>query len=260
MMERIKRLRPRPAGVTAVVALVLALGMGGAYAADKIGSKDLAKGAVTKKAIKKNAVTKKAIKAAAVTEAELAAGAVSTDKLADNAVTGAKADEASFQGLVRGDGRQQTTTVTAPAVGFLPSPIVLAEVPGMGVVQFIACFPQSPAGADMRLQLLSESGAAPFTGMGTVIGGGAPSGSPPGTKTEQNATVFQGSGGFPLIAESSDGQAGDAGVSGSWDFHLTRGTGADTVGAHVSASGYNSSSTISPDGDCTITATVEYQD
>jgi hypothetical protein len=40
------------ANVTATIALVAALGMGGAYAADKIGSKDIGKNAVKSKHIK----------------------------------------------------------------------------------------------------------------------------------------------------------------------------------------------------------------
>ncbi len=51
-MERIRRLGRGYAGITATVALALAVGMGGAYAADKIGSKDVATGAVKSKHIK----------------------------------------------------------------------------------------------------------------------------------------------------------------------------------------------------------------
>ena len=74
-----------------------------------------------------------------------------TAKIAGDAVTGAKADEASFKGLIEGDGRQETVSYTEPAVGFLPTSRILAEVPGMGVIEFIACFPEASAGAaDIR--------------------------------------------------------------------------------------------------------------
>ena len=51
-MGRIRGLRPSYASVTATLALVLALGMGGAYAAGKIHSKDITPSAVKSKHIK----------------------------------------------------------------------------------------------------------------------------------------------------------------------------------------------------------------
>src|SRR5687768_478515 len=51
-MYTLKRLSSSYASVAATVALVLALGMGGAYAAGKIGAKKIAKGAVSSKHIK----------------------------------------------------------------------------------------------------------------------------------------------------------------------------------------------------------------
>jgi len=246
----------------ALIALFVVLG-GSAVAlpgTKSVEKNDLKKGAVTKKAIKKNAVTKKAIKANAVISDKLADGAVTTGKLAGDAVTGAKADEESFRGLVQGDGRQSTSSFTAPAVGFLPQSIVLAEVPTMGVVEFIACFPDSPAGAsDMRVRLLSFDDSQSFFGAGTVIGSANPQGTGDATKTEQMSGFFSAGGGSPLIAESPGASVG-TGVGGWWDFHLSRGTGNDTVGAHVSVNGYNTSTAGTPIGECTVTATVEYQD
>jgi hypothetical protein len=204
---------------------------------------------VTKKAIKKGAVTKKAIRK----------GAVTTPKLADEAVTGAKADEASFQGVIKGDGRQSTSSFTAPASGFLPQPIILAEVPTMGVVQFIACFDDSPAGADMRVQLLSFDDSTPFFAAGTVIAGDNPVASGDATVTEQMSGFFSGGGGTPLIAQGPAPPENHLGTSGWWDFHLSRGTGNDTLAAHVTVSGHNTS-TDPGTGECTVTATVEYQD
>ena len=54
---RIKSGRPSPATLVAVIALVVAL-TGGAYAATKIGTQQLKRGAVTTKKLKKAAVTR----------------------------------------------------------------------------------------------------------------------------------------------------------------------------------------------------------
>ena len=258
----------------AYVALFIVLG-GTAVALpgkNTVDSGDIAKKAVKSSDIAKKAVKKKNLANGAVITDKLADGAVATGKLADgsvttakiggDAVTGAKADEASFQGLVKGDGRQSTASFTAPAVGFLPESFVLATVPTMGVVEFIACFPDSPAGADIRTRLLAFDDAQPFFGAGTVISSATPSGSPPdGTTSEQTAGFFASGGGSPLIAESPAPTTEPGfGVTGWWDWRLSRGTGDNTLGAHVTVSGFNTSTNGNPNGECTVTATVEYQD
>jgi hypothetical protein len=58
--------------VVATLALFLALGLGGAYAADKIRSKDIAKSAVTSKTIKNKTIKGKDVKDRAITAAKLA--------------------------------------------------------------------------------------------------------------------------------------------------------------------------------------------
>ncbi len=246
----------------AVTALFIVLG-GTAVALpgkNTVDSGDIHNKAVKTKDIAKQAVTEKKLADGAVTTPKLADGAVTTPKLVADAVTGAKADEASFQGLVKGDGRQSTVSQTVDAVGFLPQSITLAEVPTMGVVELIACFPETAgSGADIRTRLLSFDDAQPFFGAGTVIGGANPQGTGDGTKTEQMAGMFSAGGGSPLIAEGPNGHAGPAGTSAHWDWQMSRGSGNDTVGAHVSIEGYNSS-TIGTTGQCTVTATVEYQD
>ena len=208
----------------------------------------------------KNTVNSQDIRKQAVKTKDIAKQAVTAKKLADNAVTGAKADEATFEGLIKGDGRQRTTSATVDAVGFLPQPVTLAEVPTMGVVQLIACFPETAtSGADVRVRLLSFDDAQQFFGAGTVIGGANPQGTGDGTKTEQMAGFFSGGGGSPLIAEGPNGKAGPFGTSAYWDWQMSRGSGDDTVGAHVSIEGINTSTLNSP-GQCTVTATTEYQD
>jgi hypothetical protein len=74
-MKRFQVSRPSPAMVVAVIALIVALG-GSAYAAHKIGSKNLKKNAVTTKKIKDGAVTSGKLANGAVTGAKLAKGAV----------------------------------------------------------------------------------------------------------------------------------------------------------------------------------------
>jgi hypothetical protein len=67
--------RPSPSLVISILALFIALG-GSAYAASKVGTKDIKKNAITAKKIKKNAVT--------------------TAKIMDDAVTGAKVAESTL--------------------------------------------------------------------------------------------------------------------------------------------------------------------
>ena len=71
--------------VVAFVALFVALS-GGAYAAKKIGSKNLRSNAVTTKKIKNGAVTGKKIKSKAVTASRLGNGAVTATAIRDGAV------------------------------------------------------------------------------------------------------------------------------------------------------------------------------
>lgn len=66
------------ANVTATVALIVALGLGSAYAADKIGSKDIAK----------NAIVSKHVKAKSVKRSDLANNAVNSRKVADGSLSG----------------------------------------------------------------------------------------------------------------------------------------------------------------------------
>jgi hypothetical protein len=83
-MKRIRQ-SPSPAMVVAFIALFAALS-GGAYAAKKIGSKNLRSNAVTTKKIKNGAVTGKKIKSRAVTNSRLGDGAVTAAKIRDGAV------------------------------------------------------------------------------------------------------------------------------------------------------------------------------
>jgi hypothetical protein len=75
--------------VVAIVALVAAI-TGTAYAATKVGTKQLKNKAVTTKKIKNGAVTGAKLAAGAVTGAKLAAGAVNSGSIVDGAVTTSK--------------------------------------------------------------------------------------------------------------------------------------------------------------------------
>jgi hypothetical protein len=95
MQNRSRRLSY--SNVVATLALFISVGLGGAYAADKITSKDLAKDAVTSKAIKNKTVRNKDVKSETLTAqqlkdgsigtAELSAGAVGTAAIADRSVS-----------------------------------------------------------------------------------------------------------------------------------------------------------------------------
>ena len=125
MMDRISNLRHSYAAITSTVALVMALGMGGAYAAEKISSKQITASAVKSKHIKdggvrtndlaadvevasartantaKTADTAKAVSPNAVNSAAIADGAVGTADLANDSVNSAKvaADSLSMADL-----------------------------------------------------------------------------------------------------------------------------------------------------------------
>lgn len=79
------------ANVAATLALVIATGTGGAYAASQLGAKSvgarqLRPGAVTADKIRRDAVTAPKIKAAAIKQGKIASGAVVAAKIADGSV------------------------------------------------------------------------------------------------------------------------------------------------------------------------------
>jgi hypothetical protein len=104
---RIRPRRPSHATVVAYLALFVALGGVGAYAAEKITSKEIKKNAVRAKHIRggavgadelaNGAVRRAALAKGSVTGEALANGAVSNAALAGDAVTGAKLDDGSLQ-------------------------------------------------------------------------------------------------------------------------------------------------------------------
>ncbi len=91
----LQRLRPSPAMVVALLALIVAAG-GTAVAATKIGTNQLKNNAVTTKKIKKKAVTTNRLKAKAVTSGKIGPEAVKSGKIADSAVDGPKVADDSL--------------------------------------------------------------------------------------------------------------------------------------------------------------------
>jgi hypothetical protein len=107
--------RPSPATLLAVAALVLAMG-GGAYAATKIQTSDIAKSAVTTKKIAKGAVKGKRLADSAVATAKIANAAVTSAKLADSAVTAAKIADAAVTSAKLADSAVATAKIADAAV------------------------------------------------------------------------------------------------------------------------------------------------
>jgi hypothetical protein len=82
----VRRLRPSPALLVAMIALFVSIG-GVGYAASKIDTSDIKREAVTKPKIAKRAVSTNRIADNAVKEKKINSQAVTTDKLGDQAVT-----------------------------------------------------------------------------------------------------------------------------------------------------------------------------
>ena len=95
------------ANVTATLALVMVMSTGGAFAATKIGSGDIAK----------NAIKSKHIKAGQVKNSDLAANAVTGDKVADSSLTGADVGDSSLTGGDVSDGSLTGTDIQDGSLG-----------------------------------------------------------------------------------------------------------------------------------------------
>ncbi len=93
-MKRLNALRPSPAMIVAIVALVAALG-GSAYAANKIGTNQIKANAITAGKIKKEAVTGSKIKNGAVTGSKIDLSSVGTVPSATHASTADSATKAN---------------------------------------------------------------------------------------------------------------------------------------------------------------------
>lgn len=101
-MRRMNRLRPTYSGVVATLALVLALGMGGAYAAQKIGSKSIAPSAIKSKHIRDAQVKTRDLAANVTVASARSAEQASTAINAETADRAARAVDAANAGRLEG--------------------------------------------------------------------------------------------------------------------------------------------------------------
>lgn len=145
--------RPRLtyANVVATLALFVAVGGAGAYAAGQlaprsVGDRQLRPGAVTAEKLRKNAVIAPKIKALAVKQGKIANGAVSGAKLANGAVGGEKLGEGAVTNSKLAGGAVTGDKVDESSLGQVPSaakaefatsadsanPVAFARVTGEG--------------------------------------------------------------------------------------------------------------------------------
>jgi hypothetical protein len=132
-----------------------------------------------------------------------------------------------------------TRTFTVDALGLLPDPPVLSDIPGFGVVRILRCA-QSNNINQIGVQFLSAADSQPFLGVSSVIAGTLPLGTGQGEFIDFDARIFEPNLGPPLIAERPVINA-STGMAAKWDFQLSRlspVTGADFNAAHVSVSGF----------------------
>ena len=171
-MKRIRQ-SPSPAMVVAFIALFAALS-GGAYAAKKIGSKNLRSNAVTTKKIKNGAVTGKKIKSRAVTNSRLGDGAVTAAKIRDGAVGTAKlADGGVTSAKLTPSERGEGFVTTRPDPISLPATtaatVATLNLPaGSFIVTAAASLGGGGVGANYILCELRDDGAVLTTGNGFV--------------------------------------------------------------------------------------------
>lgn len=81
------RLKARYADVTATLALTVALATGGAYAADRIGTPDIRRGAVTSPKIKNRTIATKDIRQGAIKQTRIAPRSVRASKIVEQGIT-----------------------------------------------------------------------------------------------------------------------------------------------------------------------------
>ena len=274
-------LRPRLTYANLISTLALFLAVSGGVA---LAATHLAKNSVGTKQLKKNAVTSVKVKRGAVGAGKIANGAVGSDKIADgavgagkiangavgsdkiaaNAVGGAQADEASFQGLVKGNGTLTTSTFTAPALaGLLPQALLLADIPSLGAqVKMVFCGDFNVSNKDeMRVQVVGANATAPYTGVMEVQASDLPIGANAPDFTEFAGGSYL-TGGEILRAHLSGSELplpqteipGLFGIVAKWDVQLFRGSGPNASSAHITISARNDSTANNQQGQCHISA------
>jgi hypothetical protein len=213
--------------------------------------KHIAKGAVKKGKLAANAVTTSKLANGAVTGPKLAEKAVGREKIADNAVGGAQADEATFQGLVKGDGRLIANALTVPAHGgdFVAPPFpVILEIPGFGRAELITCNGDTQLDRT-RVRMISADDATDFLAIGEASAEDLPGGDPADPNFDSSAGFLGGGGGgFLAVA----GNAPAIGIAAHFEYQLSRGSGADATGATLEIDVYNDSTNGDPLGACHV--------
>jgi hypothetical protein len=181
-----------------------------------IDSNDLKRGVVGTKNIKNHAVT--------------------LEKLAGNVIPPAQQQPGAS---VAGNGELISRSFGAGQIGFLPAPLVLAEIPGFGQVQLLYC--GTAPNLQMRVRLLSNDDASTFFFSSEVRSGGVPVGTGQQHNVDTGGGALSAGGGEPLLTPDFTPNGFTLGQEAKWDFQLWRGDGANTTGAHVSVSGVNGS-------------------
>lgn len=105
------------ANVTSTLALVVALGAGGAYAAGSVKSKDIVDGQVKAVDMHRNAVGSSTIKDRSVSAADLGAGSVSTTSVQDGAIKAENLGAGSVSTANVKDGSLQESDLATGSIG-----------------------------------------------------------------------------------------------------------------------------------------------
>ena len=202
-----------------------------ALAAGAVGRRALHAGAVGTARLAPGAVTGRKLRAGAVRRTAVAPGAVTGAKIATGAVGTAQLDPAD-PGLIQGDATLLTQSATTPVLFLqhLPAPVPVADLPGFGRVELVDCVGPSPVFV-VGLRVTAASATQPFSVVvqGSRKEAAGPSPQEPGTQAAA-ATLAPG--------ESTDevtlvGGKLSADLSATVDVTVSRGTGAETGGAHT---------------------------
>jgi hypothetical protein len=178
-----------------------------------------------------------AVAASEIGSDDIARNAVKSAHIKSNQVKGGDVKEASLKGLVKGNAKTVAKSASAPQGGFLPTPIPLVKVPGMGQVELIYCG-NTGQGNQIRVRLLSNDDAEPFLGSNVVTSSALPVGTGKTDHVDHGGGTFGSGGGEPMIAQVGPNSGIDFGVAAKWDFTFWRGTGKPRA-AHVTVSGLN---------------------
>ena len=196
-MKKISTKRPSPALVISVLALFVALG-GSAYAASKVGTKDIRKNAITAAKIKKNAVTTAKVKNNAITGAKIdesSLGAVPSAVNATNALNAANFSRFHTTGLVKVSFNNDALRPIAPGPGPFTFKGLCVDTDGGGGFFSSVLLETSQAGA-----FIYSPDGLDYSEGNTTVGGGYQIG--PDITTGKPSW---GKGGGEFTAASADG-------------------------------------------------------